>query len=373
MPDPRRTSRHFIIGVLIVLLGFVLLLDQLGFVEAGKVFLFWPLILIYFGLHKLLGDQNSVGRFWGGFLILLGVSFQLEELGFSYVRIGTIWPVFLICVGVLLILRRYENRSHWEDQSAPPPPPPAPGGPEIPGNAPPVDVPPSGAVPPPVDAPPSNAPPPVTPPPAGTVPPPFGVPPPGAGPQTQANFGQDYSRGPHASAAPWKDFQQRMDEFSERMRASAGPWKDFQPRTADYGGRSRGSWQGHGEWNATSESRLNQVNVFWGGRRRYVTKNFLGGEVVTIFGGFEIDLTQADMQGPEAYIEIVTIFGGGEIRVPANWEVVLENVGIFGGASDRTHHPQPPPPPAPGAAPASAPKRLIIKGVSIFGGLNVKN
>ena len=120
MFEPRHPSRHLVIGVLIVLLGFVLLLDQLGFVEAGKVFLFWPLILIYFGLRKLLGDQNSVGRFWGGFLTLLGISFQLEELGFNYIRIATIWPVFLICVGVLLILRRYENRSHWQDHSAPP-------------------------------------------------------------------------------------------------------------------------------------------------------------------------------------------------------------------------------------------------------------
>ena len=90
-------------------------------------------------------------------------------------------------------------------------------------------------------------------------------------------------------------------------------------------------------------------------------------------GGFEIDLTEADMQGAETYIEVVAIFGGGEIRVPAQWEVVLENVGIFGGASDRTHHPEPPPPSAPGSASRPAPKRLIIKGVSIFGGLNVKN
>jgi cell wall-active antibiotic response 4TMS protein YvqF len=346
VPDPRRTSRHFVVGVLIVLLGFVLLLDQLGFVEAGKVFLFWPLILIYFGLHKLLGDQNSVSRFWGGFLVLLGVSFQLEELGFSYVRIGTIWPVFLICVGILLILRRYENRSHWEDQSVPPPPP-TPGGPEIPGNA------------PPVDAPPSNAPPPVNPPPAGTVPPPFGVPPPGAGPQTQANFAGDYSRGWGGSAEHWRDFDKRMKDFSNRMN--------------DYSNRAYGPRQRYGNWSETSEPRLNMVNIFWGGRRRFVTRNFLGGEVVSIFGGFEVDLTEADMQGPATYVEIVTIFGGGEIRVPANWEVVLENVGIFGGASDRTRHPEPPPPPAPGAAPGPAPKRLIIKGVSIFGGLNVKN
>jgi len=329
--DPRRASRHFVIGVLIVLLGFVLLLDQLGFVEAGKVFLFWPLILIYFGLHKLLGDHDSVGRFWGGFLVLLGVSFQLEELGFNYIRIGTIWPVFLICVGVLLILRRYENKARWGDQPAPPPPP-TPGTPNVPSDA-----------PPPIDVPPP-----------GNVPPPFGGPPPNAGPQTHSNFTQESPRGPRGPAGPRDDFHQRMDEFGNRMH---------------------GSWQGPRNWSATSEPRLNLVNIFWGGRRRYVTKNFVGGEIVSIFGGFDIDLTEADIQGNETHIEIVTLFGGGEIRVPPTWDVILENVGIFGGASDRTRHPEPQAQAAtgPGSTASPAPKRLIIKGVSIFGGLNVKN
>lgn len=369
MFEPRHPSRHLVVGVLIVLLGSVLLLDQLDFVEAGKL---WPLILIYFGVNKLIGDHNPVGRFWGGFLTLLGVVFELEALGSRYVRIGTIWPVFLICVGVLLILRRYENRSHWQDHSAPPPSP-TPGAPSVPSDAPPpIDVPPTaagtsdvpGSVPPPIDVPPP-----------GNVPPPFGGPHQGAGPQTHANFAQDYARGARGPADPWRDFGRRMDEFGEHMRASAGPWNDFQPRTEDSSNRMHANWQGRGNWSASSESRLNQVNIFWGGRRRYVTKNFLGGEIVSIFGGFEIDLREADFQGPETYIEIVTIFGGGEIRVPANWEVVLENVGIFGGARDCTRHPEPQ---AQGAAgqgspTGPAPKKLIIKGVSIFGGLNVKN
>ena len=109
-----------------------------------------------------------------------------------------------------------------------------------------------------------------------------------------------------------------------------------------------------------------------GGRRRIVTKNFMGGEIITIFGGFEIDLREADFQGEIVQIEIVTIFGGGEIRIPTNWSVVLETIGIFGGTTDRTRHPDESNQvtAAPGAP---APKKLIIKGVCVFGGLNVKN
>ena len=311
MYDARPASRHFIAGVVILLLGFVLLLGQLGFVEADKIFRLWPLILIYFGAIKLRNRNKPTHFFWGVFMVLLGISFQLEELGLSHIHFGTIWPVFLICIGILLILQRYERRNIWWDASATAPPPgPTPPSPDAPNAAPP----------------PSN---------------------PG---QTASNFAQD--SGPkHNPGGPWGGFDQRMEGFHERMH---------------------NSWRDAGGWYDSSEPQLNVVNIFWGGRRRIVSKRFVGGEIVTIFGGFEIDLTQADIQGSEALIEVVTIFGGGEIRVPNNWEVVLETVGIFGGTSDRTFHPEQQKRSGPDM-PTSSPKKLIIKGVAIFGGLTVKN
>jgi len=123
-------------------------------------------------------------------------------------------------------------------------------------------------------------------------------------------------------------------------------------------------------WHDSSQPRLDDVHIFWGGRRRINSKNFMGGEIVAIFGGFDIDLTQADFPGEQVEIEIVSIFGGGELRVPATWEVIVESVGIFGGTTDRTWHPQSVPP---AAAPAAPAKRLVIKGVAIFGGLTIKN
>jgi len=116
------------------------------------------------------------------------------------------------------------------------------------------------------------------------------------------------------------------------------------------------------------------VHVFWGSRRRIVSKNFVGGEVVTIFGGFELDLTQADIQGNEAKLDIVAIFGGGEVRVPPSWNVILQTIGIFGHASDRTLHPAQPSGATPAGTPASpAIKTLIIEGVSLFGGVTIRN
>jgi hypothetical protein len=337
--DSRRSNRHFIVGVLILLLGFVLLLDQLGFVEANRIFMFWPLILIYFGLNRFLRHRESVARFWGGFLVLLGVSFQLEELGLSHIHIATIWPVFLICAGVLLILRRYENRNRWPDGPipGPPPGPVASQPPEIPPEVPPGAPPgPATAAPPGPSGPSNYA--------------PFAS---GPGP-TQSNFAGGRWDNSRRSANPWDDFHHRMDEFGERVHDS---------------------FHGAGNWSDSSAPLLNEVNIFWGRRRRIISKNFVGGEIVNIFGGFDVDLRESDIQGTEVEIEVVTIFGGGEIRVPGNWEVIMETVGIFGGCNDHTVRPDRTGPgaTAPNGSPLPQPKRLVIKGVAIFGGLAIKN
>jgi hypothetical protein len=355
----RSSSRHFIVGVVILLVGVVLLLDQIGFVAANTIFKLWPLILIYLGVNRLTRNRGTVGWFWGGFLILLGISFQLQELGLSHIQVAVVWPVFLICAGILLILNRYQNRSRWGGSPMQGPPPDGPPGapPGTPPGPPPDSAP---GTPPPWSPPETAAPPSSTP---GAVPPneapaagaPSGAPPHWSPFQTHSNFAPGSSSGPDwRGAKPWTEFYRRMDEMSDNIHRG---WDD----------RSHSS--------ETSSPRLNEVNIFWGGKRRIVAKNFVGGEIVSIFGGFDIDLREADMLGNIIEIEVVAIFGGGDIRIPPNWEVVMETVGIFGGCGDRTRHPENPSGAAAAVAGAPAPqtKKLIIKGVAIFGGMNVKN
>ncbi|HXX45464.1 MAG TPA: DUF5668 domain-containing protein [Candidatus Acidoferrales bacterium] len=388
MTFSRNSNRHFVIGVIILILGVILLLDQLGFTAANKL---WPLILIYFGANKFSTSRDPVGRFWGGFLALLGISLELEALGSGYIHFATIWPVFLICVGVLLVVRHYELR-HWGESNPPPPPPIAPESPGAPSGEPPPSAAPQASATSATQAGNATAPGAT----AGPQPsqadsqqtqtppqPPFTPPPPP--PPGQANF---YGAGWDANAwrqqRAWERFQRRMDRYSAKMNAKWGPGTNWQgsanwqansnwqtnPNQQANAGASRG-----GGWYESTEPRLNDVHVFWGSRRRITSRNFLGGEIVAIFGGFEIDLTQADIQGEEAKLDIVSIFGGGDIRVPPNWHVILHAIGIFGGASDRTLHPaQANVAPTSAGVPAGPPVRtLIIEGVSLFGGVTIKN
>jgi predicted membrane protein len=110
-----------------------------------------------------------------------------------------------------------------------------------------------------------------------------------------------------------------------------------------------------------------QWSFFSGVKRRIVTKDFRGGKVVSLYGGCELDLTEAEIVGDSAVLDVRAIFGGCEIRVPKTWKVSWKGnaLGMFAGLGDRTR------PTAPGSAPAL--KNLIVKGRVIFGALVIRN
>ncbi len=110
------------------------------------------------------------------------------------------------------------------------------------------------------------------------------------------------------------------------------------------------------------EDRIESVSIFGGVKKNVVSKNFRGGEIVNFFGGAEINLMQADING-RVNLEVVQVFGGTKIIVPANWTVHSEMVAIFGGIEDKR-------PPQLNAAPD---KVLVIQGTSLFGGIDIKS
>lgn len=115
----------------------------------------------------------------------------------------------------------------------------------------------------------------------------------------------------------------------------------------------------------SSENVIDVLNVMGGGKRKVTSESFAGGRVTSIFGGSELDLTTAKMQDKQIVVDVFTIFGGSEIIVPRGWDVQVDVTSIFGafddkrGPVDKTH--------------SEADKVLIIKGVTIFGGGEVKS
>jgi predicted membrane protein len=119
--------------------------------------------------------------------------------------------------------------------------------------------------------------------------------------------------------------------------------------------------------NADPTTRLAENVVFGGIERRLTTKEFRGGTVSAIFGGIELDLSEADMQQDEAQLEVNAIFGGIELRVPYNWQVISRGTPVFGGFVDKTRLRD-----AVNGADSKR-KLLVLTGSTIFGGVDVKN
>lgn len=94
-----------VIGILIVLFGVALLLENLEIIRAGEILRYWPIVLILFGLIKVLERGTSGGKVFGGLLILIGLSILLGNLDIVYVQIWDLWPLLIVLIGIGMIWR----------------------------------------------------------------------------------------------------------------------------------------------------------------------------------------------------------------------------------------------------------------------------
>ncbi len=113
------------------------------------------------------------------------------------------------------------------------------------------------------------------------------------------------------------------------------------------------------------EDYIDEVAVFGGGERLVTSKNFTGGKITAVFGGTEVNLLQAELAEGVHTLEVSYIFGGGTIIVPSDWKVRVDVVSIFGGFSDKRKHTS--------SYVVEPQKELVIKGVAIFGGGEIKS
>lgn len=115
----------------------------------------------------------------------------------------------------------------------------------------------------------------------------------------------------------------------------------------------------------SGEDFLDATAIFGGVKRNIITKTFKGGDITSVFGGSEINLSQADIEG-KAVLDVTTLFGGSKIIVPSNWQINSEDLtAIFGSLDDKraiiaNQTPDPN-------------KVLVITGTVIFGGIDLRS
>lgn len=119
---------------------------------------------------------------------------------------------------------------------------------------------------------------------------------------------------------------------------------------------------GKQETSKTRESNENDVKrvlIFSAIHKKFVSTAFTGAQVVAIFGGGEIDLSDVKTEEKNIPLEFVAIFGGLKVTIPKHWSVKSEGIGMVGDFANHT---------------TSQEKSSVtaqIKGVAIFGGVEI--
>lgn len=300
-----RSRRGLIVGLLIVAFGLVLLLDQEGIVSAHYVYrFFWPAIFVFFGLEFLASCAFRGGRaVLGSLMLAFGLLLLAGALGWINVGFNTLWPLALILWGAWIIMRSFSA-----DRGL------------------------SGRI---RDA-------------------------------VHDRINQHIHDDVHNTVAdavagdPRADWRARHDwKRTERewRRRNRHQWADsvrsaIQDTISDFSGHE------------STDPEFDYMAIFGAIKQRVTVKNFRGGRLTAFFGGFEVDLTRAEIEGPAAVIDASALLGGGEIRVPPTWLIEIQGLAILGGYTDETHQEI--------SDPATA-KRLIVKGVAVLGGVVIKN
>jgi len=110
------------------------------------------------------------------------------------------------------------------------------------------------------------------------------------------------------------------------------------------------------------DSHVSMLAIMGGYERSSDTASFRSASLTAFMGGCELDLRHALMAGEEAVVDVMAVMGGIEIRVPTNWTVEVKVLPLLGGVGDETKPDR-----------SAATGRLVLRGVVLMGGVEVKN
>jgi predicted membrane protein len=105
----RSGSHGIFFGGIVVAVGFLLLLDNLGFVRFHDIWQYWPVLLVAFGVSRIVDSHTPSGYIWGGVVALAGAFLLLDKLDIIVFNFAVVWPVLLIAFGISVLVRALER------------------------------------------------------------------------------------------------------------------------------------------------------------------------------------------------------------------------------------------------------------------------
>ncbi|HET9368755.1 MAG TPA: DUF5668 domain-containing protein [Vicinamibacterales bacterium] len=101
-PSMLRITPQVIIGLLLIGAGLAITADNLGWIEADRLWRFWPVLFIVIGALKVVQTDNRSGQVFGVVLMFFGAANAFQ--GFD-----ALWPLILVAIGALVVLRALQG------------------------------------------------------------------------------------------------------------------------------------------------------------------------------------------------------------------------------------------------------------------------
>jgi hypothetical protein len=100
--DPRE---GVLFGVILVIAGVVFLLDRMDVIYIGRIWQWWPLVLVGMGLFKMVLWHSAETVSSGLNFVMFGLWFLVSVHSWFGLHWGNSWPLALVAVGISMVAR----------------------------------------------------------------------------------------------------------------------------------------------------------------------------------------------------------------------------------------------------------------------------
>lgn len=100
-----RATPQVVLGLIIIAIGVLFTLDNLGILYAHDYLRYWPALLIIYGIVKMIQPHGRPGRFFGLVITFIGAAILLDRLYIFSFSVWDFWPLLIVIVGLSMIWR----------------------------------------------------------------------------------------------------------------------------------------------------------------------------------------------------------------------------------------------------------------------------
>jgi hypothetical protein len=107
-----RVAGRVIIGLTLIAVGMIFMLDNLGYVDAGEFWRWWPVVLIGIGIGQVIQEPLPGQPRQGVWMIVIGLWLLVSMLELFGLDFGNSWPLLIVAAGLTMIFNARKTRAN---------------------------------------------------------------------------------------------------------------------------------------------------------------------------------------------------------------------------------------------------------------------